>query len=131
MNPFQISGLVFSSAMIILSVFAISRRYLRRRAGVLWLLFWSAGATAMIWPDSTRIVANTLGIGRGTDLVMYCGFLATAVGFFFFYLRFRRMSADLTRIVRELAIREAREPGENIAGKKGRTSPSDELDNTL
>jgi hypothetical protein len=117
--------------MIILSIVAMARQQLRRTTGTLWLAFWTAGASAIVWPDITRIVASTLGIGRGTDLVMYCGFLATAVAFFFFYLRFRRLNADLAKLVRNLAIREARTPNKNTALEKSQAFPSDEPNNTL
>ena len=94
--------------MIILCIVAIARQKLRRSTGILWLGFWVVSALAIIWPNFTRNVANFLGIGRGADLVMYCGFLAAAIGFFFFYLRFRQLEANLTKIVRHLALQEAK-----------------------
>lgn len=131
MNLFQIGGLIFCASMIILSIVAIARQKLRRLTGTMWLGFWTASALAIIWPNFTRNVANSLGIGRGTDLVMYCGLLAAAIGFFFFYLRFRQLEANLTKIVRHLAIQEARETKEVTAAEKRQEATSKELDDGL
>jgi hypothetical protein len=76
-------------------------------------------------------VANFLGIGRGADLVMYCGFLAAAIGFFFFYLRYRQLEANLTKIVRHLAIQEAKETKEITVAEKRQDATSKELDDGL
>ena len=96
MNLFQLGGLVFSIIMITLSTTAIARQQLRRTTGILWLAFWTASAAAILRPNITRTVAKAIGIGRGADLVMYCGLLATAIGFFLLYLRFRQLEANIT-----------------------------------
>ena len=41
---------------------------LRRAAGLLVVL---AGIVAVLWPDLTTTAANAVGVGRGTDLVLY------------------------------------------------------------
>jgi hypothetical protein len=41
---------------------------LRRVAG---LAIAVAGVGAVLWPSSTTVVANAVGVGRGTDLVLY------------------------------------------------------------
>ena len=109
MNLFQLGGLVFSIIMITLSINAIVRQQLKRTIGILWIVFWILSATAILRPNITRTLANAIGIGRGADLVMYCGLLATAIGFFILYLRYRRLQADITKLVRHLALQEAKE----------------------
>lgn len=78
----------------------------RRRIVVFWMLVWIGTGVAAVWPRSTMLVARAVGIGRGTDLVMYCSVLATLVGFFYIYTRFRRVERDLTLLTRELAMRD-------------------------
>jgi len=41
---------------------------LRRVAGVAVVI---AGIGAVLWPNTTTVVANAIGVGRGTDLVLY------------------------------------------------------------
>lgn len=83
------------------------RRTLTRRVGLLWALLWIGTAIAIARPQLTADVARALGIGRGADLVLYFAILGMAFGFFVVYVRMRRLEGDLTRIVRELAIRGA------------------------
>jgi small membrane protein len=75
-------------------------------------LIWLAAAVAIAWPFGTvQLVAEALGVGRGTDLVLYLFgllFLATS---FYFYSRFVRVQRQVTELVRHLAIQEAREGG--------------------
>ena len=104
MNLFQLGGLVFSIIMITLSITAIARQQLRRTTGILWLAFWTAAAAAILRPNITRTVAKAIGIGRGADLVMYCGLLATAIGFFLLYLRFSQLETNITKLVLHMAI---------------------------
>ena len=131
MNLFQIGGLIFCASMIILSITTLARQRLRSITGTIWLVFWTGSALAIIRPNFTRAVANFLGIGRGTDLVMYCGLFAAAIGFFFFYLRFRQLEANLTKIVRHLAIKEATETKEITVAEKRQETTSKELSNGL
>lgn len=78
----------------------------RRRIVVFWLLVWISAGVAAIWPRGTVLVAQAVGIGRGTDLVLYCSVFATLIGFFYIYSRFRRVERDLTLLTRELAMRD-------------------------
>jgi hypothetical protein len=116
--------------MIVLSIAAIARRQLRRTSGILWVAFWAASAAAVLRPNITRTAAKAIGIGRGADLVMYCGLLATAIGFFLLYLRFRQLEANITKLVRHVAIQEAKETEEGSdAEKKHESSPNELNDN--
>ena len=47
------------------------RRANRRRAAVIWAILWLAAGITILRPGTTLLVAHLLGIGRGTDLVLY------------------------------------------------------------
>jgi hypothetical protein len=113
--------------MIVLCLITMKRRQLKRSIGSLWVLFWAASASAMLQPDITRIIARALGIGRGADLVMYCGILGTAIGFFLFYLRFRQLEGNLTKLVRHIAVQEAKGAEKTPGVEKQQKSFPDEL----
>ena len=85
------------------------RRTIAPKVGFAWGLLWVAAAVAIARPEITADVARLLGIGRGTDLVLYFAILGMVFGFFAMYVRMRRIESDLTKIVRELAIRGASE----------------------
>lgn len=94
-----------------LALFDLSRALVRRprfrpdllvRAAV-----WAAGAVAIYDPLITVRIAKSIGIERGTDLVVYLFALAFLGTSFFFYSRLVRMQRQITELVRHIAIREA------------------------
>lgn len=85
-----------------------------------FLLFCLFGILAVLKPDLMTWLANRVGVGRGTDLLLYM--LTVVFGFFALntYLRFKDTERRLTRLVRALAIRDA------IAPEAGRAVPGAE-----
>jgi len=97
-------------------IFAVTRVVLRLKDGAFTLksfLFWFAvfvlAIIGVIKPEITTIMAKKLGIGRGTDAVIYASILLI------FYLIFRtnvmleNLRHDLTKLVRDLAIKDDKE----------------------
>jgi hypothetical protein len=94
----------------------------RRRIVVFWMLVWIGTGVATAWPQSTVLAARAVGIGRGTDLVLYCFALATLAGFFYIYSRFRRVERDLTLLTRELAVRNPMRPIDTVSAGSADTA---------
>jgi hypothetical protein len=105
MNAFQYLALGVLLVLAVITVRAGMRGRVRRRIVVFWLLVWISTGVCAAWPHATVIVARVLGIGRGTDLVLYCSAFITLIGFFYIYTRFRRMDRELTLLIRQLAVR--------------------------
>lgn len=101
---FAVLGISFAVTLVL-----TVRRTIAPRVGFAWGLLWIAAAVAIARPEITGEIARALGIGRGTDLVLYFAILGMVFGFFAVYVRLRRIESDMTRIVRELAIRGASE----------------------
>lgn len=98
---------------VILLLFPISRVWLRFRDGNIhfgsfffWITVWLAGLVVIFFPDSTTYWANLIGIGRGSDLIIY-GAISIL-----FYLIFRtnvmleNTRNEITKLVREIALLE-------------------------
>jgi hypothetical protein len=87
-----------------------------------FLLFCVFGVLAVLKPDVMTWLANRVGVGRGTDLLLYM--LTVIFGFFALntYLRFKDTERRLTRLARAMAIRDAIAPDD----KAGQAVPSDE-----
>lgn len=117
MTNFQIGALIFLALAFGATLLQSVRRRMSLRVGVAWSLLWLTAAIAIARPGLTIIVANFLGIARGADLVFYLAILGMFVGFFSVYVRFRRLDAELTRIVRELALRSPEEPRDGGSAK--------------
>ena len=68
------------------------------------------GVASVLWPDAVTWVAHQVGVGRGTDLVLYA---VAVVGLLFAALTSRRLAETDQRLVeltRALAIATARVP---------------------
>jgi hypothetical protein len=76
-------------------------RALRRVAAVCFAL---AGALAVLFPGVVTWLAERVGVGRGTDLVLYVmviAFLFTAIGL---YQRVQTLEERITQLTRALAL---------------------------
>lgn len=110
MNAFQY---LMVTLMVVLGTVTLRsglRGMIRKRIALFWLVVWGGSGVAVVWPQSTAIIARALGIGRGTDLVLYVSVIAMLTGFFYVYGRFRRMDRQMTVLVRRLAIERAQQP---------------------
>jgi len=110
MSVFQIVALTVLAALFAGNLVIVFRGQVSRRVGLPWCALWLAAAAAIVWPYSTTLVAKILGIDRGADLVSYSFVLVALIGFYMIYARLRRLNADVTLLVRHLAIQNAIAP---------------------
>jgi hypothetical protein len=79
-----------------------------RRLGL--MLFAAFAVWSILFPSVWNQIARVVGVGRGTDMVLY----ALVVAFLSFtlttYLRFRDFEARYTKLARRLALDEAGPP---------------------
>ncbi|MBZ8177597.1 DUF2304 family protein [Corynebacterium poyangense] len=109
-------------AIIVLAVYFISnRRKARAKAGVKlgFIIFLCASVWAILRPDDLTVIANWLGVDRGTDLLLY----ATILAFFFViissYLRFRELELRYARLARAVALQNAIPPHPDTNPQEG------------
>lgn len=117
MKYFQIVSLAVVSILIFVTLIGVSRQKTRSRYGFYWLLVWSSAAIALSNPNGTTLIANALGIDRGADFVFYCAVLGGMIGFYVLYARLRQLNREMTLLVRELALRDARQPVTDFADR--------------
>lgn len=79
---------------------------------ILLMMFAVAAALSVFFPEALTRVATFLGIGRGTDLVLYGVVVSLFVFMATTYQRFRHSETALTKLSRRIAIDEAEKPGE-------------------
>jgi hypothetical protein len=110
-------------ALLIVSVLALllyllnSRRSARSKAWVKvgFVLFVMAGIYAILRPDDTTVVANWLGVKRGTDLMEYMLIIAFAFTTLSAYMRFKDIELKYARLARAVALQNARQPADDAA----------------
>lgn len=91
-------------------VYFVRRQHnIRIRASkrIAFFLFIGLNIYAVLLPQHVTWTAQLLGIGRGTDLVLYLLVVAFVFGMLNTYLRQREISEHLTNLARTVAIREA------------------------
>ena len=107
-------------ALLILSVVALLVYLLRSRTKArtkAWVkvggvLFVVAGVYAILRPDDTTVVANWLGVDRGTDLMEYALIIAFVFTTLSTYMRFKELELRYARLARAIALQGARAPDE-------------------
>ena len=101
------------AAVIALLVYLLrSRTNAKAKAWVKvgYVLFVIAAIYAIIRPDDTTVLANWLGVARGTDLLFYALTIAFVFTTLSTYLRFKELELKYTRIARAVALEGAQTP---------------------
>lgn len=82
---------------------------------IMLVLFALVAAFSIFFPELLTRVAHLMGIGRGTDLVLYGLVVSFLVFMATTYQRFRHMEATLTKLSRRIALDELPPPGKDMA----------------
>ncbi|MEZ6143252.1 MAG: DUF2304 domain-containing protein [Zavarzinella sp.] len=108
MNLFQWIALPTLSLLFIWDCVALIRSAPRLRLDrVIRCLIWFLAAVAVRSPDITVRLANSVGISRGTDLVLYLFVFASIGTAFHFYGRIVKLERQITDLIRHIAINNA------------------------
>jgi hypothetical protein len=89
----------------LISVVAFRSRFIYR---LLAVFFFVTATTFVIVPDATTVIARRLGVGRGTDLILYIAVLAGIHAFLLLYVRTRALERKITEQIRAIAMRDAK-----------------------
>ena len=120
-------------AVLIVAVLALGSLLVRSTAGerhqavrrlLLGLLGVLAVASILV-PGAVTVVARTLGVGRGTDLLLYGLVVAFLGALVSAYRRERALESRLTELTRRLALDEAEPPARARARRTRDGSPQD------
>jgi hypothetical protein len=105
-----------SKTQIFLSLFlffALTRVILRFKEGVLtvgnflfWFLSFFIAIVIVINPGISSIIAQTAGIGRGSDIVIYISITLIFYLIFRLYIYLEDLRSDITQIVSKLALKD-------------------------
>ena len=94
-------------------LFALSRVFLRLRSSelsIIGFIFWSGifglAAIVVLFPGLTSGLARALGIGRGSDVVLYISIILLFYLVFRLYIYIEDLRHDITKIVKKIALKE-------------------------
>lgn len=94
---------------------------------IMVLLFAVAAVLSIFFPAILTRLAGMVGVGRGTDLMLYAFIVSFLVYMSTTHQRFRQMEGTVTKLSRRIALDEAERPWEGPgAGTFSRAVPSEE-----
>ncbi|GAA4418272.1 DUF2304 domain-containing protein [Actinokineospora soli] len=73
-------------------------------------LFMVFGVVAVLVPSWTSALANLVGVGRGTDLLLYGTVVAFGFATINTYLRFKELEHRYAKLVRAIAVQNGERP---------------------
>lgn len=101
--------------LIVFALFAWSRAFLRMRGKsisigefLFWSFIWSAIIVIGLFPGLITVISELVGIGRGIDLAIYVGIVLLFYLMFRLYVKVDSQSIEITKLVREIAIKDAK-----------------------
>ena len=97
---FKIIFALFSLSAIFTVWQKKQKTLLGNKATFFWIVFWLALTLVVFWPNSTQILADYIGIGRGVDLVIYVSIACIFYLIFKMNLKIEGLKRDLTEVVR-------------------------------
>lgn len=104
MNLIQIILIASFAGAALLCWVALKNRLAGR---LFFILQFVLGIVLTLSPGLAQRAADFLGVGRGTDLVLYLLVILVYVGAMLILVRFRRLEGEVSSLVRQMALRDA------------------------
>ena len=101
---------VLVSGVLIAVLFYIRRFRTQVFDRVFVVLAGIVGSVFILKPERTTFLAEKLGVGRGSDLVMYVSIIVLLFFCLSFWAKSRDLDARLTALIRDQALSEASKP---------------------
>lgn len=107
--------IIFQILFCLFVLFAVLSVMKKKQEGLLgpkglifWFSFWILATILVFYPNSTTTIAHYLGIGRGTDLLLYISLVVIFYVLFRLHIKLESIGRSLTKIVRKDALEEAK-----------------------
>ena len=114
---FSLAQIILAGFMIGIVIYIFTMRSVSRDRTFM-LLLASVGCVLVVWPGLSTDVAHSIGIGRGTDLLFYLFVVFCLFRFVSTASEMRRLNDRMTEIVRDSALRTAREPSRGCSSQQ-------------
>ena len=76
--------------------------------GILLLFCSLISIFFVFYPEQTFVIAHMLGVGRGTDLLLYVCFIIGIILMLLIHIKFQQQALLITGLAREIALQEVR-----------------------
>ncbi|AKK04618.1 MAG: DUF2304 domain-containing protein [Corynebacterium sp.] len=104
--------LLLITTLLLVLYFLTNRRKARAKAGVKlgFVVLVILAIWAVLRPDDVTVIANTIGVDRGTDLMLYVLIMAFGFTTLSTWIRFREQELRYARLARAIALQNAITP---------------------
>ena len=114
---------ILIAGLAALTVFSIAVTRHRTTTRLILLAQLLLGVTLVLFPNLAQAAAERVGVGRGTDLLLYLLALVIYFGAILVAARFRRLQREVTAAVREAALLRERLERLQMQSNGGPTPP--------
>jgi hypothetical protein len=104
MSIIQILLVIFFALAIIIAFYRYKNNDIKFLTLFYWIIFWLVGAVIVIMPDATFYFANKLGIGRGSDLIVYVSLAIVFLLIFRIMATTEKHKKEITDLTRAIAL---------------------------
>ncbi len=101
MIPFQI---ILLSTVVLLNLFIYKRYGNSKRLIILLVISTVTISYFVCYPDETTVIANILGIRRGTDMLLYCSVMFFTFLILKIYIKMKKIESKITVMIREKSL---------------------------
>ena len=77
-----------------------------RSEALVWSLVWMAAGGVILLPQTTTLVANFFGVGRGVDFILYGSVVTLFLLVFKLFVTLDQLDRKLTELVRREALKD-------------------------
>lgn len=97
-------------AMTAVFFYSLAALFKGIKLGLIVCLISIVGIFLILFDEYTMVIANTLGIGRGTDLLLYISVMLAVFILLRWHHNFNHQKSVFTKLCRRIAIDNAKEP---------------------
>ena len=106
----MIFQLIASAVLMCVVLYAYTQARMVPKVTAFAIVIALAGEYFVLFPEHAMYVANSVGIGRGVDLIFYLWILFSLVALLYLHLKLRMANERFTSLIRELALQRGDEP---------------------
>ena len=101
----QVVGIVIALFSLLMVLIRFRKKQISLREFSLWGVFWIILGVFILYPWLMSRLATLVGVGRGVDVIVYLGLILLFYLVFKINVKMERIEQDITKIVKEEALR--------------------------
>ena len=108
MNALQVLIVVVALAAVVKAWRTYAGGQMDKRKVIGWTALWMIGVFVILLPDTTSWFAEQIGVGRGVDAVVYVSVVVLFFTLFQTSRKVDKLERQLTKLVRAIALENAK-----------------------